>query len=141
MSANTHLQIDPAICGEPVELEDGRSVVRLRLTENMAVDERGLTHGGFTFGLADYAVLQADRDGPAVGHGITGVDHEVHEDLLEAAGVALVGEVLEAHAQVTSSDAPRHVVEVEVRRAGGPAVFKGTFHCVVPDAYVLDTAS
>lgn len=131
MSANTHLQIDPALCGEPLELEDGRAVVQLRLTQNMAVDERGLTHGGFTFGLADYAAMLA-------------VNHPLV--VLAKAEVrftrpCVAGETLEAHAEVTSSDAPRHVVEVEVRRAAGPAVFKGTFHCVVPDAHVLDTVS
>lgn len=130
MTARTHLQIDASLCGEPTVVEDGRAVVRLHLDDRMAADERGLTHGGFTFGLADYAAMLA-------------VNHPLV--VLAKAEVSftrpcVVGEVLEAEAKVLSSEAPRHVVEVTVRREGGPAVFKGTFHCVVPDAHVLDVA-
>ena len=58
----THLGIDRRLCGEPVELSEGRAVVRLATVAEMAADERGLVHGGFVFGCADYAAMLAVND-------------------------------------------------------------------------------
>ncbi|RMD86986.1 MAG: thioesterase, partial [Alphaproteobacteria bacterium] len=51
----THLAISPRLVGVPVSIEDGMATARLVTTAEMAADEVGLVHGGFVFGLADYA--------------------------------------------------------------------------------------
>jgi acyl-coenzyme A thioesterase PaaI-like protein len=53
LGQRTHTKIDPTLCGRPVELASGRARVVLDAIAQMAADERGLVHGGFTFGLAD----------------------------------------------------------------------------------------
>ncbi|HSF38746.1 MAG TPA: hotdog domain-containing protein, partial [Thermoanaerobaculia bacterium] len=55
----THLAIDRRLVGEPVELGPGTASVALVTVPEMAADERGLVHGGFVFGLADYAAMLA----------------------------------------------------------------------------------
>ena len=58
----THLGIDAGLCGSPVRLTDGHAEVRLATVPAMAVDESGLVHGGFVFGLADHAAMLAVND-------------------------------------------------------------------------------
>ena len=55
----THEAIDRRLRGEPVELASGRARLVLDTVPEMAVDERGLVHGGFLFGLADHAAMLA----------------------------------------------------------------------------------
>src|SRR5579883_2053010 len=55
----THLAIDARLVGHPVHLADGTALVRLETTKDMAADDRSLVHGGFVFGLADYAAMLA----------------------------------------------------------------------------------
>jgi acyl-coenzyme A thioesterase PaaI-like protein len=57
---NTHEKISKRLVGRPIEVVRGtHAVVELNATNEMAVDLVGLTHGGFTFGLADYAAMLA----------------------------------------------------------------------------------
>lgn len=62
MQSNTHLAIDPDLVGVPVALAPGKAVVKLVTRSVMAADAIGLVHGGFTFGLADYAAMLAVND-------------------------------------------------------------------------------
>jgi hypothetical protein len=94
MQPATHTAIAPSLCGEPVSLAPGRAVVRLTLTPAMAVDARGLVHGGFVFGLADYAAMLAVND-PFVVLGAADV---------RFLAPTVVGEILEAEA-VAETDA------------------------------------
>ena len=59
---NTHLKIDPRLCGEPVALAPGEATTRFVTTAEMGADAEGLVHGGFVFGLADYAAMLAVND-------------------------------------------------------------------------------
>ena len=59
MNIQTHSAIDRGLCGKPLELEEGRAVVRLETRDVMRADERGLVHGGFLFGALDYAAMLA----------------------------------------------------------------------------------
>src|SRR2546426_7606820 len=61
MSADqrTHEKISAHLCGRAVELGAGHARVVLDASQEMAADWRGLIHGGFTFGLADYAAMLA----------------------------------------------------------------------------------
>ena len=129
----THLAIDRALSGEPMELSEGRAVVCLTTTRAMSVDGHGLVHGGFVFSLADHAAMLAVNQ-PTV--------------VLGAASTRFlaptrVGELLWAVAVVDRVDGARHHVTVTVRRgdAEGPAgepVFTGELTCFVPARHVLD---
>ena len=59
MKIVTHQEIDPTLCGRPLEVSDGYSRVELTTLATMSVDASGLVHGGFIFGLADYAAMIA----------------------------------------------------------------------------------
>jgi acyl-coenzyme A thioesterase PaaI-like protein len=129
-SPRTHLAIDRRLVGEPVELAPGRCRARLRTTAEMAADERGLVHGGFVFGLADYAAMLA-VDEPNV--------------VLAAADCrflapVVAGETLEAEAEAApagESGGRRRRVRVVVRRDATP-VLEGDFLAAVPGRHVLD---
>lgn len=127
MDIRTHLGIDRVLCGEPVEVGEGRAVVELATTKQMAADERGLVHGGFVFGLADYAAMLA------VNH--PNVVLASAESRFLAPVVA--GERVRAEARVVETNGKRSQVDVEVRR-GDTAVFSGSFKCVSLPAHVLD---
>ena len=127
MNPNTHLDIDPELCGEPVELDEGFASVRFEATERMAVDERGLVHGGFVFGLADYAAMLAVND-PNVVLGSAEVRFKAPIS---------VGEAVTAEANVTSRDGAKHVIEASAT-VGERTVFEGTFTAFVLDEHVLD---
>lgn len=55
----THRRINQSLCGTLLELKDGYAKVELETTKEMAVDEFGLVHGGFTFMAADFAAMAA----------------------------------------------------------------------------------
>ena len=124
---NTHLAIDAALCGEPVELTDGRAVVRLVPTSDMAADDHGLVHGGFVFGLADYAAMLAVND-PNVVLGSAEVTF---------AAPVRVGDTVMATA-TQESEAGRKRVVLVTARVGDEEVFRGTFVTFVLDRHVLD---
>lgn len=127
MQPNTHPRIDQALCGTPVSLAPGQAVVRLTCTPNMAVDDRGLVHGGFLFGLADYAAMLAVND-PLVVLGAA-----------ETRFVAptAVGETVEATAVVEEEAGKKRRVAVTVRR-DEKTVFTGTLTCFVLPKHVFD---
>ena len=127
MEPQTHLRINPALCGAPTHLEPGKATVRLTTLPAMAVDDRGLVHGGFVFGLADYAAMLAVND-PLVVLGAAEVRF--------LAPVA-TGETLLAEAAVTEENGKKRQVTVTVRR-GEQEVFSGAFTCFVLPRHVLD---
>ena len=53
MDIRTHINADKGLLGTPLEVRDCEFArVELVTNESMVVDERGLVHGGFAFGLA-----------------------------------------------------------------------------------------
>ena len=123
---NTHRKIDQGLCGTPMEVRDGYSRVELTTTAGMTVDDSGLVHGGFIFGLADYAAMIA-------------VNHP--NVVLGAANVnflkpVVAGETVIAEAQVAPASGKKHVVEVRADREGVP-VFSGEFTCFVLEKHVF----
>lgn len=133
LDAKTHLGIDAELCGTPMEVGDGFSRVELTPGPRTASDEHGLVHGGFTFGLADYAAMLA-------------VNHP--NVVLAAAEVRFLrpvrtGERLVAEARIEGAAADtgpggddKPWVEVTVSRDDEP-VFSGRFRCYVPRRHVL----
>jgi acyl-coenzyme A thioesterase PaaI-like protein len=129
MDANTHLGIDQGLCGTPVSLTDGAAEVRLETTAVMAADERGLVHGGFVFGLADYAAMLAVNDPHVV---LGAADVRFHAP-------AAVGDVVLARAQVVEEAGKKRRVEVTAAR-GEEELFSGSFTCFVLAQHVLAPA-
>jgi uncharacterized protein (TIGR00369 family) len=122
----THKEIDRELCGEPIELKEGYARVELKTMDRMKVDETGLVHGGFIFGLADYAAMIA-------------VNHP--NVVLGAADVKFLkpvkaGEIATAEAQVEPSESRKTKVNVTVK-TDTAEVFQGIFTCFVLDKHVL----
>ncbi len=129
LGVRTHERIDAGLCGRPVDLGPGRARVELRTLEEMAADEHGLVHGGFVFGLADYAAMLAVNEPTVV----------LGKAATRFLGPVRVGASLVAEARVESSEGKRHQVAVEVRD-GDRVVVAGEFTCYVTDGPVLDAA-
>lgn len=127
MNIQTHRRIDYRLCGRPMAIEAGASRVEMTTAEDMAVDNSGLVHGGFIFGLADHAAMIA-------------VNHP--NVVLGAAEVRFLkpvkaGETVHAEARVESHSGKKSIVSTTVKR-GGDMVFEGTFTCFVLERHVLE---
>ncbi len=123
---NTHRALSSRLCGEARELSIGSARVEWTALEEMRADERGLVHGGFVFGVADYAAMLAIND-PLV--------------VLGAAEVrflrpVVVGDRLWAEACEQPAQGKKRMVVVEVKR-DAEVVMSGTFTCFVPTEHVL----
>lgn len=127
MEVNTHEKADARLLGIPVLLEKGTAVVELTATEEMTIDDRGLIHGGFTFGLADYAAMLAVND-PLVVLGSADV---------KFTAPVKIGESMVATGVVDAVDGRRRDVSVEVS-VGEKVVLEGTMACYVLQRHVLD---
>ncbi len=126
MDIRTHKGIASALCGTPTELSPGRSAVSLTTTAAMAADDMGLVHGGFIFGMADYAAMLAVNDPNVVlGSSETKFLKPVR-----------VGDTVTATAAVTSQEGKKRLVDVTVTR-DGMTVATGTFTCFVLERHVL----
>ncbi len=124
---NTHLKINKNLCGTPIELAEGYAKVTLETTEDMVVDDKGLIHGGFIFGLADYASMLA-------------VNHP--NVVLAKAEVKFLkpvklGDTMISQASVQKIDNNKYTVEAYVN-VGDIKVFEGIFLCVITPKHVLN---
>ncbi len=123
----THKLINQDLCGNPIFTKNGNSKVHLITTPEMAADESGLIHGGFVFGLADYAAMIAINH-PNVVLGSSDV---------KFLKPVCINDSLTAEARVESVNGKKHIVSVCVFRKG-EEVFTGTFTCFVLDKNVLE---
>ena len=126
MNIRTHQKIDPNLCGRPLSVETGASLVELETTARMAADEFGLIHGGFVFSAADYAAMIAVND-PNVVLGASDV---------KFLKPVRVGETLRVSARVQEVKGRKYWVSVSVATAQ-EEVFQGMFTCFVLDKHVL----
>lgn len=127
MDICTHLLIDQELCGQPVELQPGLCRVTFTPTSRMAADDKGLVHGGFVFGLADYAAMLAVNDPNVV---------------LGAASVKFlkpmaIGDRVMAEARVTEVKGRKHQVDIIVSR-DHETLLEGQLTCFVLDRHVLE---
>lgn len=127
MQIQTHQQISGKYCGTPIEIKEGYSKVELNTIKEMRVDEMDLIHGGFVFGLADYAAMIA-------------VNHP--HVVLGAADIKFIkpvrtSERIVAVAQLEKSEGKKRIVAVMVTNKDG-VVFQGNFICFVLDKHVLE---
>ena len=126
MEIQTHQRISRSLCGTPVAVGDGRSRVVMTTLPDMTVDESGLVHGGYIFGLADHAAMIAVNHPNVV---LGGAECRFLKPVR-------VGESITAEADMDPSDGKKRVVSVRVSR-GDERVFTGMFTCFVLDKHVL----
>jgi uncharacterized protein (TIGR00369 family) len=127
MEIITHQTIDQSLCGRPLDIGDGYSRVELATLSSMSADASGLVHGGFIFGLADYAAMIA-------------VNHP--NVVLGAADVKFLkpvraGDTVLAEARVQEVQGKKHWVSVSVTQQA-ETVFQGMFTCFVLDRHIMD---
>lgn len=127
MEQKTHLLTSKELVGEPVKIEEDYAEVKLKTNEEMKVDEYGLVHGGFTFGLADYAAMLAVNE-PTVVLGKAEV---------RFTKPVKVGDELLAKAKVVEDQGKKKVVFAEVFNQKGEKVLEGKFYCYVLEKHVL----
>jgi len=128
MEINTHLAIDQRLCGSVVQVGPPLSIVQLDLTDGMKADDRGLVHGGFIFGAADYAAMAAINDPNVV---LAGANVRFLKP-------ARIGERLLFEGRVDVVDGRKHTVSVTGRSASGLEMFSGSFSCLVARHHVFD---
>jgi acyl-coenzyme A thioesterase PaaI-like protein len=127
MEQRTHLSIDRRLVGIVEDIGEETSCVRLRATNEMAADSRGLVHGGFTFGLADYAAMVAVNDANVV---LGSAD-------IRFAAPVQVGQEMVASARIIETKGKKRVVSVRIEVDGKP-VLEGSFTTFVLDRHVFD---
>jgi len=128
MDLKTHRKAASRLVGRLVSLEEGvEAVAELETGDEMAVDEHGLVHGGFTFSLADYAAMTAVNHPNVV---LGGAD-------CRFVAPVKAGETMVARASVKGAEGRRRDVEVEVS-VGEKKVFEGIFKCYVLDKHVFE---
>jgi acyl-coenzyme A thioesterase PaaI-like protein len=126
MEQRTHLGIDPTLVGVITGGAEGSATAELRATAAMAADDRGLVHGGFTFGLADYAAMVAVNDPFVVLGGAA----------TRFLAPVRVGDVMVATANVAAAKGKKRTIAVSVR-VGETVVMEGELTCFILDAHVL----
>jgi len=120
--------INAELVGEVVEITEGGAVVKLVASDVMSADDRALCHGGFTFGLADYAAMVAVNDPNVV---LGGAECRFLAPVTAA-------QTMLATAKVVESKGKKRVVETSVT-VDGKKVFDGKLTCFVLENHVLDS--
>jgi uncharacterized protein (TIGR00369 family) len=129
LEQKTHLLTSKELVGKVEEIQtDQEATVVLKTTVLMGVDESGLVHGGFTFGLADYAAMTAVNDPFVV----------LLSSQVKFLRPVRVGDELTARAIVEEKDGRKRKVRVEVFKAGEEKVFGGEFSCLILPNHVLE---
>ncbi len=126
MKQNTHFKVNNKLSGEPIELREGYSKVKLQTSLDMITDKSGLIHGGFTFSLADYAAMLA------VNHPNVVLGGAQSRFLLPV----VKGDVLIAEAQLVRKEGKKLIVDVNVK-IKEDVVFTGEFICFTPNKHIL----
>lgn len=127
MNVNTHLDINQSLCGTLAELHEGFAKVTLTTIPSMSADNYGLVHGGFLFGMADYAAMLAVND-PNVVLG------SAETKFLKP---VIVGQTVEATAHVESESGKKRIVSVTINYEN-EIVFTGLFTCFVLANHLLE---
>ena len=126
INLKTHIKIKKYLSGEVVSLKDNYAQVKLSCTKEMAVDEMGLIHGGFTFGAADFAAMAAVNDPYVV---LVGA-------LSKFLAPVKVGDTVIFEAYAKFEDARKREVDV-IGSINDIKVFEGRFDAVILPEHVL----
>ena len=122
----THLKYNQKF-GRLAELKEDYAKVILEATEEMAVDDQGLIHGGFTFSAADFCAMATVNEPYVV---------LVRATNVEFLAPVKVGDIVEFESEVLMKE--KRKVEVKVTgRLEEIKVFEGIFSCVILEKHVL----
>lgn len=128
MKLNTHLKIDTSLCGKVTTLKENYAQVILHTTQQMSADTKGLVHGGFIFGGADYSAMCTVND-PYVVLGASSC---------KFIAPVKVGSVIVFESTVISQKGKKAEVKVEAF-VEQSLVFEGNFTTFVLPNHVLNT--
>ncbi len=125
----THNLINQKLCGVPVSVEDDAfASVLLETTDEMVVDKKGLIHGGFIFGAADYcAMLTVNHPNVVLGKAEVRFLKPVKK-----------GEKIHFEGVVKEKKDNKRYVEVIGKNEKDSIVFYGVFVCYILEKHVLD---
>ncbi len=123
----THQHTSKKLVGEIVELNFNEAKVKLVTNKDMCVDDYNLIHGGFVFGLADYAAMLAVNK-PTVVLGKSEVKFLKPVQL---------GDKLFAIAKIEKETLEVKNVKTDVFNQNNEIVFTGNFKCYVLKKHVL----
>jgi len=128
MSVKTHIYASPTLIGKPLFISfSSYAEAELKADWRMAVDERGLVHGGFTFGLADYAAMIAVNEPNVV----------LAKAEVKFTAPVKVGDLMNARAEVIDKKDGKYVVNVVVK-VKNIKVLEGVFTCIAAEKHVLN---
>jgi acyl-coenzyme A thioesterase PaaI-like protein len=122
----THLKYNPKF-GRLVKLDENGATVVLETTEDMAVDEEGLVHGGFTFSAADFCAMATVNEPYVV---------LARAMNCEFMAPVKVGDTVTFKGEIILKDKRKVDVKV-VGEMNEIKVFEGIFGCVVLDKHIL----
>ena len=126
LGLKTHLKFNPKF-GRLLEISDEGAKVILETTEEMAVDEEGLVHGGFIFGAADFCAMATVNEPYVVLARVSNCEFLAPVE---------VGDIVEFNGKILLKDKRKVDVSVE-GYLEQIKVFEGLFGCVVLDKHVL----
>ena len=122
----THLKFNPKF-GRLIEITENGAKVILDASEDMAVDEEGLIHGGFTFGAADFCAMASVNEPFVV---------LVKASKCEFMAPVKVGDTVEFIGEILMKE--KRKVEVKVTGTLKEIkVFEGIFSCIILEKHVL----
>jgi uncharacterized protein (TIGR00369 family) len=124
----THLAISEELVGTIEAMETGKSArVSLTTLPQMKADEQGLIHGGFTFGLADYAAMVAVNEPSVV----------LLSSSVKFLKPVIIGDRLTALARIQLIEGRKQKVWCDVFNQDQQQVLEGEFLCLIPNQPIL----
>jgi len=123
---NTHRKINQTLCGRLIEQKENYAKVKLEAIEEMAVDELGLIHGGFTFAAADFCAMAT------INHPNVVLTNSKSKFLAPVK----VGDIVIFESEVIFDDDKRQEINV-VGKIDDIKVYEGIFGTVVLKKHVL----
>lgn len=127
MDQNTHLKINTSLNGTLIKLEPNYARVQLHTNQRMVADDRGLVHGGFAFGAADFAAMCAVNDPNVV----------LAASTTKFTAPIKLGQTAIFEARLTKDYGRKQEIEV-IGSVENKIVFVGTFKTVILEKHVFD---
>ena len=113
--------------GRLIELKEDSAKVIFEAIEEMAVDEKGLINGGFTFGAAGFCAMATVNEPFVV----------LVRGQCEFMAPVKVGDVVEFVSEVLMKKKKKQEIKV-IGYLNDIKVFEGVFGCVILDKHVLN---
>lgn len=122
----THEEVNHDLCGEIEKMDIGYVKLKLVTTHDMIADSKGLIHGGFVFGAADYAAMAAVNERNVV----------LVASNCQFLSPVKFGDIINFTAKVRHKEGRKRNVHV-IGNVLDIKVFDGEFKTVVTDRHVL----